>query len=194
MAVVAMIPQCFEVGAGGPGMLSSVVGGEDEAQDVNGRGKGGTTGLMYAACQGEVHCMELLLEYKADVNLKDDNGNTALTLASALVEFDNSNGPLAWAKDGTVDEAGKEVYELKKGEISEVIKLLLEANADVNLQNNDGETALMCAITNENIETVKLLLSKKPDLGLKNKYGKTALQEAAKDGREEIYDILKSHT
>ena len=66
---------------------------------------------------------------------------------------------------------------------NEVVKLLLEYCADINLQNNTGETALMLASRNSNytssIETVKLLLENGADVNLKNKDGETALIQAS---------------
>lgn len=38
-------------------------------------------------------------------------------------------------------------------------KLLLEAGAAINVQDNDGSTALMCATEHGHIDVVKLLLS-----------------------------------
>ena len=44
-------------------------------------------------------------------------------------------------------------------------------NADVNKQNNDGDTALHLALKNRNFEIIKLIMSKKPALDIKNKEG-----------------------
>lgn len=41
----------------------------------------------------------------------------------------------------------------------EMVKLLLEAGAKINMQDNDGSTALMCATEHGRIDIVKLLLS-----------------------------------
>ena len=65
---------------------------------------------------------------------------------------------------------------------SEIVKLLLENNADVNLTDKIGFTALMLAAkysnTESSLETVKLLLEKGANINLINKYGWTALMWA----------------
>lgn len=40
----------------------------------------------------------------------------------------------------------------------EMVKLLLDAGADINIQDFDGSTALMCAAEHDQLEMVNLLL------------------------------------
>lgn len=71
----------------------------------------------------------------------------------------------------------------------EIVKLLLDRGADVNLQNNEKYTALMMAAmnsnTDSNIETVKLLLDKGADVNLVEFLGWTALMMAARSSNKE---------
>lgn len=92
--------------------------------------------------------VKLLLSLGADVNLKDDAGNTALIRAVV----GNNNG-------------------------NEIVKLLMnQDNIDLNIKNNDGNTALMVATTSSSIEIVKLLIAQDNiDLNIKNNDGNTAL-------------------
>lgn len=48
---------------------------------------------------------------------------------------------------------------VKHGKI-DLVQLLLENGAGVNLQDADGSTALMCAVEHEALEIVKLILAK----------------------------------
>ena len=48
---------------------------------------------------------------------------------------------------------------------------ILEKNADINKQNNDGDTALHLALKNGNMEIIKLIMNKKPALNIPNKEG-----------------------
>ncbi len=61
----------------------------------------------------------------------------------------------------------------------ETVKLLIEAAANLNLQEKDGWTALMMAIensdTDSNVETFKLLIEAGADLNLQSKHNNDAL-------------------
>jgi ankyrin repeat protein len=70
---------------------------------------------------------------------------------------------------------------------SEIVRLLLDKNTNVDIQTNEGTTALMIASANGHSEVVKLLLDKGASTSLKNKFGKTAVDVAA---NEEIKILL----
>jgi uncharacterized protein len=59
---------------------------------------------------------------------------------------------------------------------TEAARILLDAGADVNFQNNDGSTALHTAAFFCRPEIVKMLLDKGADKTIKNKYGATAYE------------------
>ncbi len=65
----------------------------------------------------------------------------------------------------------------------ETVKLLVDKDADLNIQNNEGWTALHMATrysnTESTFETVKLLVEKGADLNIKEEEGWTALHLAA---------------
>lgn len=61
----------------------------------------------------------------------------------------------------------------------EAAKVLIEAGADLNFQNNDGSTALHTAAFFGHPELVELLLAKGADKSIKNKYGVTAYESVA---------------
>lgn len=62
---------------------------------------------------------------------------------------------------------------------TEIAKLLMDAGADINFQNNEGSTALHTASFFCRPEIVKMLLDKKADKTIKNKYGSTAYESVA---------------
>ena len=53
----------------------------------------------------------------------------------------------------------------------ELVRYILEKNADVNKRNNDGDTALHLALKKGNMELIKLIMNKKPALDIQNKEG-----------------------
>ena len=58
-------------------------------------------------------------------------------------------------------------------------KILIDAGADINFQNNDGSTALHTAAFFCRPEIVELLLTKNADKSIKNKYGATHYDNVA---------------
>ena len=102
-------------------------------------------------CAAKVHnsaMVEQLLEYKADIEIKDDYGNTAL---AATAE-----------RRGYID----------------ILNLLLANNADKNTQNLSGTTPLMQAIQSDFTMGADSLISHKADLNLQDCSGYTALMHA----------------
>ena len=59
---------------------------------------------------------------------------------------------------------------------TEAAKILIDAGADLNYQNNDGSTALHTAAFFCSVEIVKALLEKGADKSLKNRMGQTAYE------------------
>ena len=73
------------------------------------------------------------------------------------------------------------------------VRQLLDSGADLNLQNDNGYTALINASLNGHTFMVELLLSSGADLNLQNINGYTALMTAENHGHPEIARILKHH-
>src|SRR5690349_15546295 len=75
---------------------------------------------------------------------------------------------------------------------TEAAKILIDAGADINFQNNDGSTALHTSAFFCRPEIVKALLKKGADKSLKNKFGATAYESIAGPFNESkpAYDML----
>lgn len=72
----------------------------------------------------------------------------------------------------------------------DIIKLLIANNANLNLTNLDGDTALIFACACSQKKVVKLLLKNKAGVNIKNNEGKTALNWAVNNVQYEIVKLL----
>lgn len=112
------------------------------------------------------------------INVKSDVGNTALMLAAWY-------GMRSLLKDLIADGAGLD-FKNNLGETAlmaavlgtdafQCVSLLLEAGANPNLQDNNGNTALLLNIFDTNIsiriKILKLLIEAGADINIKNKSG-----------------------
>eukprot|EP00494_Astrolonche_serrata_P023512 UN23770 len=102
------------------------------------------------------------------INIIGEGGN--INVKSA----DTGRTPLLMASiDGSID----------------AVMAILQANADINVQDNDKQSALTYAIKKQHIQLAHLLISKNIDISIRNKRGNTALMLAA--WRAE-FDLCKS--
>lgn len=144
------------------------------------RNNDGLTALMYASMVGEENIFQTLLEYGADINVKNDVNDTALSLVcdEFVGEDMEEEGGRATnivrmlLERGVSDvDAGRQSWTpLMTATIrgySEVVKMLLEAGADPNLENYDGLTALDLAYETSSPEIVKILEEVTPFAGSK---------------------------
>ena len=114
--------------------------------------------LINASKNGDLEKVKLLIENGANIEVKDNNGDTALILASyyrrlEIVKYLVEKG----ANINATNDNGwtSLMYASKYGEL-ETIKYLLENGADVNIKNKNGNAALDLA----KIEDIKEVLRK----------------------------------
>ena len=108
-----------------------------EGADVNMKHDNGVWFLLVASGHGNARTVNVLLEKGIDVNITDDyNFNNNTALSIAVIN----------AK-------------------YDVVELLLEKGADINKENNDGDTPLIHAIKFEDYDMVQLLLEH-PDINI----------------------------
>ncbi|MBT4007910.1 MAG: ankyrin repeat domain-containing protein [Elusimicrobiaceae bacterium] len=79
------------------------------------------------------------------------------------------------------------MWELKEGHI-EMAKLLIDPEADPDIQDGDDTTMLMFALRNHYMKIAKLLIDKEADLNIQDKKGRTALRWAPFFKYEELLD------
>ena len=82
------------------------------------------------------------------------------------------------------------IMAIDSGDAEKVFWLLEEPGIDVNARNNDGETALIRAVENGNIDISKMLVEAGADVNVRNNDGNTALILASRTGKAAIVELL----
>ncbi len=75
-------------------------------------------------------------------------------------------------------------------ERTEIVKLLLDAGADPNIQSKDGRTPLMSSAYQGYIGIMVALIESGADINIQDKYGRTALMEASFQSQVDIINLL----
>lgn len=133
-------------------------------------------------------CLRMLLEHGADANVKNSLGQSALDIAIVwcmpkIVKLlllhgadPNARGrnkitPLIKAAILGIKDARPMADKLT------IIKHLIDSGAEIDAQDADGKTALMCAVGNSRIEIVELLISSGASSTIANNQGNKAGDE-----------------
>lgn len=167
----------------------------DNGASVNQQDNMGRSPLIAASMTDKKELVSLLLERKADTNLRTERGETALLLSvrtglvdivDVLLTDPNINLDLK-----NEDGWSALMYASRGGNLA-LVRALLDKGANINLQSSDGETALMIAAHYGDLGTTSLLLDRGADIRLADKTGSTALSTATKWGRSAVISALLS--
>ncbi|KAG1706235.1 hypothetical protein DVH05_001383 [Phytophthora capsici] len=159
--------------------------------DVKAPDGGATVAIHYAAANGHVEVLSLLLEQGGDV-AQDNDGRTALHYAAEDGTVEVLSLLLERGADVSVqDNDGWTALHLAAlhGDV-EKLSLLLERGADVDAQTKDGWTALHYAARHGYVGGLSLLLEGGADVDAQDKDGWTALHLAALHGHTEVLSLL----
>src|SRR5499425_1380939 len=126
----------------------------------------GATAFYRAVKAADLPVMRMLLDKGANSGLAIKNGGTPLMLAAG-------GGPARAQEEEVVDKAGR-------ADPVEVIKMILDAGADVNAVNDQQNTAVHLAALRGNDKVVQYLASRGAKFDIKNKQGKTPAEVAPK--------------
>lgn len=165
--------------------------------DLNAVDTNGNSALMIAVDRNNDEAVTLLLEQKVSVYLFNKERRTALHIAAAglherIVEALLNTTPQVSASSAGVDVRGIEVNGLDVNGRTplmlaadnesfvpdEVMQLLLNKGAQINLRDLRGDTALMIAARAGSTSGVAFLVGKGASVNLKNSAGQTALKIA----------------
>ncbi|EAX89239.1 hypothetical protein TVAG_037240 [Trichomonas vaginalis G3] len=148
-----------------------------------------------AASNNSKAVIELFLLHGANVNGKDNTGNTALHIAAIApsneaAEFLLLNGANPNEKDKYGQTALHIAAEYNR---KEIVEILLSHGANVNEKDRNGQTPLHTAIYNLNRKICEMLLSHGAKVNEKDKDGNTVLQIAKRCQYQDISEVFHSY-
>lgn len=157
-------------------------------------GKSQSLSIHEAALNNLTADIERMIAEGSDINLKDEDGRTALMYASfnghsGIMQNLISKGAIVNQSDNYGRTA---LMFASSGPYPEAVRLLLKNQADPNLVDKEEHfTALMYAAAEGQTEIVKILLTFKADPRLKDIDGDNALTFARNNGHNEIVTLLQ---
>lgn len=139
----------------------------------------GTTALMVSACKGHIEIVKLLINAKADLNLKDNKDKNALWYAAQ-----NDQAEIVELLIGAGINLGKEMEEVFLVAVwrnnTKIVNFLLKNL--IFLKDNFARKVFEYAISapKKNVNFIKLAIESSIDINLKDKEGETAIMKLAK--------------
>lgn len=161
----------------------------DNGANVDLPGTAGFTPLMYTVAINNAEAFKRAFKKGPNYELKNDAGETALQMAiknNATEEIYTSLMRASY-KNKQVDKNGHTPFMVAsfRGRQDRMKSLLLK-NADINIQDTQGWTALMHAVNCDDAETVEFLLKEGADPNIKNYCDKSAVALAYEQGKKQI--------
>jgi ankyrin repeat protein len=164
---------------------------------INALNANGRNALHYAAEEGRLDIVKLLVENGADVNIdgKDWTKSTsAIELAAngghlAIFQFLLENGTNLESKDIALQEINLFCAAAGSGKL-EVVEQLIKKGIDINAFDTHSSNALLCAARKGRLDIVKFLLAKGADIECKDDRGETLLLKAVPFDKKAIEILL----
>jgi ankyrin repeat protein len=154
------------------------------------------SGVADAVMNGDKAALRLLLQQRADVNIPQADGATALHWAVYRDDLETVQLLLrSGANPRAVNHDGASVLSLAciNGN-AQIIAALLKSGADVNERLSNGETPLMMASRTGSVGAMRVLLDNGADVNAKEKLrGTTALMWAAAQSHPAAVKLLIDH-
>ncbi|XP_059148176.1 putative ankyrin repeat protein RF_0381 [Physella acuta] len=143
--------------------------------------------LLEAIKLGDVEIIKSITQKGADLKQTDADGNTCLHIAVYIAQDQGAaQSPLPISslfqdRQSTVSLQNHQyiMKHMNDRLSTEVLQLLLDNKADVNLANNKGRTVLHYCVKTRRLEQVKLLLEAGADVNIQNSDHKTPVHIAA---------------
>ena len=158
-----------------------------------GRAAGGESPVAEAARSGDLATVRGLIDDRADVNLPERDGSTALLWATYHADLEMTRALVA--AGAAVDAANRygvtPLLQASRTGDAAVMEVLLEAGADPTLAHPEGETPLMAAARTGRTDAVRALLTRGANVNAADAFQlQTPLMRAAAEGHLDVVDLL----
>lgn len=168
---------------------------EKEKVNINARNESGKTALSIAASFGANKALIQLLNYGCDINLPNKYGWTPLKKASneGTVHYQRriDSVKLLLEAGAAIDQEDDEGYTPLMIACPEIAEILIAHKANVNHQAfKDGTTTLMWAVINNKVRSVEILIAAGAHDKLRNSQGRNS-REIARNYGSDRFDILQ---
>jgi len=143
--------------------------------------------------EGQVKEVSLFLDAGFSPDTGDKNGVPLLCLCARKGNLEMLQ--LLLRSGANVDQQAEDrrcsaVLDATMGKYKDIVKVLIEAGADVNIQSKDGQTALIVAAGSGDDETVEMLYKAGADPDLKDCLGSSARKYATLFGRSAMLALF----
>lgn len=191
----------------------------EAGSSINAIGNRGSTPLHSAVRTADAEMVRVLLRWKADVGITDEDEMSALHLAAQNGKLDIARvlvqgGADVRARDGLVRTAAEVAEANREVQIVELLNtrdtleqrgvpdpselpldvpVLQSSPPDLEVENQGGSTNLLEAAREGDLERVRALLAQGADTAAVDQDSYTALHLAAEDGHTEIIECLLAH-
>jgi ankyrin repeat protein len=169
-------------------------GEKPNLQDANSR-----TPLIVAAFRHQHAAAQALLRLGANPNARDADGYDVLAIAAINNDIETLKAALAAGANARAvigRDNGSALISAAQLGFVDIVRALIEANADLDHVNGRGWSALITAVVLGNgdkphTETVEALVAARADGDLKDEQGKTAIDYARARGYADMVRILE---
>ena len=161
--------------------------------DVNHKDEDGFTAVLGAAQQNQADVMKVLIDAGADVEAKNIHGRSPLLCASVEGHLDIVKMLVeAGAGVCVTDNKGDTCLTLAAnfGHTETVRYLVGLKDVDVNHKDEDGSTAVLCAVLQKHSDVVEVFIGAGADIEVKDDDGRSPLLCASVEGHLDILKML----
>ncbi|XP_059141180.1 putative ankyrin repeat protein RF_0381 [Physella acuta] len=153
----------------------------------------GDTDLHIAVKNNNPETVHHLIQCGRNVNEKNNNGDTPISLASNLTIAQyliNAKSDINLRNN--LGETS--LHCAVRCEHEDVVRLLVDNGAEIDSKNNSGETTLMYAIQAQNLTLVQYLVDQGANVNIQDCYGRNALMHAITCGSPYTSDVIVLQT